>query len=1039
MNYTSKSSVGGDHASKGKGLGLKQRGQVYNSASEALDAYISAFEKRTNYYTRSSSDLLAPKPKFYFMDSLERSLLGSPGKSPGQKVDDLVAWVNQTYNQDVNSRVQPFGLNSNHGVESFPGSRGGQTRTTQYSSRYSPSRRVEVDELSSLPSPSSSVVDLDSNAGTVETDILLSSYKGEKPEDAYSRSNIYEQYPKARPTSLKVSGKSPKQYGSNIEYPSWVSSLGKEYPSWVEDLDSTALSKKASRSPQHKYSSTVRTSPKINTSSSSLDSKRELKVSDLKVRTPPSKSRTTKTKHLSLGKADKEYLRDWTDTASMDTDILLSQPMYGDRPVNMGGDLHQTLHKDQKVTRLKKESTKKLKKSSEKSRSRARERTQISPRSKSVLVTPDHGVRAVSPREYQSAPPKSRMRPEASVSPSSYRDYSPLRSGHLRPSPERLELKPTQFSMPVRSPNFRSTEIYQREEYPSPMSKYTTPSTDKRHSPVRSHARESEYRGSGEEYSSPMSKYTSPSTDRRHSPVRSHTRESEYRGSGEEYSSPMSKYTSPSTDRRHSPLSSHARESGYNGSVTRKPPSPSHIKHSGTRSRKSKDSKPGLGEDADKDASDTDREMRKSPTGIKMEKVYRDPSTMYPWKTMIQSRNHKSVAFSDGYSPGLAKPVYKSTPAVKNEAIASQRYMASKVPSRDLSGNVTQPEEYVTRRITHYFPKASPGLKSAPPQPVFTSTSQTIPTHKPPIAPRSLDRLGKHQRSRTMPDLRTIGSGVKSLRHSKGRRSYDDDLLSVVTSDTEVLLTQPPMPIVDVSPSLTTVSDSSDTIVGSDTESERETYRRSSPTRSIPVRQEETSFNSAQGGEGEKFSPTSAFASSSPYAAVREELPKRYHLWKLDDDTTAPDSFIKKKHVASGKSTIISSFLEDCLNIDDKDSLYDYNRNLIQNSSQPVSTRLSGREGAPGPVEALKNMLFTMQDMAHHKDAAQRDEEPQSCKSLRAPLIRPLDEDIKDDQSEASSQLFHGEESLQRAYHHLQRLKRLVGSEDDQSSVDSEI
>ena len=33
-------------------------------------------------------------------------------------------------------------------------------------------------ELSTLPSPSSSVVDLDSNAGTVETEVLLSSYKG---------------------------------------------------------------------------------------------------------------------------------------------------------------------------------------------------------------------------------------------------------------------------------------------------------------------------------------------------------------------------------------------------------------------------------------------------------------------------------------------------------------------------------------------------------------------------------------------------------------------------------------------------------------------------------------------------------------------------------------------------------------------------------------------------------------------------------------------------------------------------------------------
>lgn len=43
-------------------------------------------------------------------------------------------------------------------------------------------RRADIDELSSLPSAGSSLVDLDSNAGTVETDILLSSYKGEKPQ-----------------------------------------------------------------------------------------------------------------------------------------------------------------------------------------------------------------------------------------------------------------------------------------------------------------------------------------------------------------------------------------------------------------------------------------------------------------------------------------------------------------------------------------------------------------------------------------------------------------------------------------------------------------------------------------------------------------------------------------------------------------------------------------------------------------------------------------------------------------------------------------
>jgi len=44
-------------------------------------------------------------------------------------------------------------------------------------------------ELSTLPSPSSSVVDLDSNAGTVETEVLLSSFKGSRPLVSGKQSN----------------------------------------------------------------------------------------------------------------------------------------------------------------------------------------------------------------------------------------------------------------------------------------------------------------------------------------------------------------------------------------------------------------------------------------------------------------------------------------------------------------------------------------------------------------------------------------------------------------------------------------------------------------------------------------------------------------------------------------------------------------------------------------------------------------------------------------------------------------------------------
>lgn len=109
MNYPSPSGVVQRNAKNINQRSSRRQQDVFNSASEALDAYIAAYEKRPTTYTRRASDLLAPKPKFYFMDSLERSLLASPGKSPGQKIDDLVTWVNQTYSQNVRSSVEPYG------------------------------------------------------------------------------------------------------------------------------------------------------------------------------------------------------------------------------------------------------------------------------------------------------------------------------------------------------------------------------------------------------------------------------------------------------------------------------------------------------------------------------------------------------------------------------------------------------------------------------------------------------------------------------------------------------------------------------------------------------------------------------------------------------------------------------------------------------------------------------------------------------------------------------------------------------------------
>ena len=86
--------------------------KAFNSASEALEAYIARFEggpSSKNFYRRRPSDLLSPAPKFYFMDSVQRSLRSPPSRTPAKKVEELLEWVNDAYSRELSSKVQPFG------------------------------------------------------------------------------------------------------------------------------------------------------------------------------------------------------------------------------------------------------------------------------------------------------------------------------------------------------------------------------------------------------------------------------------------------------------------------------------------------------------------------------------------------------------------------------------------------------------------------------------------------------------------------------------------------------------------------------------------------------------------------------------------------------------------------------------------------------------------------------------------------------------------------------------------------------------------
>lgn len=596
----------------------------------------------------------------------------------------------------------------------------------------------------------------------------------------------------------------------------------------------------------------------------------ELRLSDLKQQSP-SKPRTHKS-HVGRVSSGKE----WTDTASMDTDILVTQSIYGHYPINMGGNLHKSLYEDKQVTRLKKETTKKLRKSSDKSRSRARERTydrasvHDPPRSRSMNLTPQH-TRPLSPRGYQSVPPKpSREEMERDASPSRYKDYSPLRSGDHSRSPGRLEARPTQLSLPVRGVNFQSTEIPLEDErtvsrspsnYQSPI--VTQPPS---HYESRSHSRKSASKRESRKSKSDREGESSD-TDRemRKSPTGIRM-ERIYREPTTMYpwkTMIQSRDESVTPSRNHQPSHIQPIASSRSPAQSRNP-MPTHSR-----------SQPIT-------PSHSHAQQRKIAPSHNQPMM---PSRNHPpLHSHSQSRIHKSVAFTDEYEYARDKPIYESTPAVRKQVVDHRERDHVLLPDSDYTRDAG-PYKYVTQRVTQYFPQRTPGFNNAPPpQAVFTSTiRQPTVHHKPPIAPKSTPKRGGHRRSRTMPDLRKVGTKSHHVHHGSRRRSYDDDMLSIVTSDTEVLVTQPSMPIVDASPSLSTVSDSSDTVVGSESGSDQESVIHKEHAQSSSRSKGDVTFDSAieSRNDIEKFSPTSVFASSSPYAAVREELPKRYHLWKL--------------------------------------------------------------------------------------------------------------------------------------------------------------
>ena len=81
----------------------------YQTASDALEAYIDRFEGKTHrrYYTRRVSDLLSPKPKFRFMDAVDRSLQRKLVNVGSTTSRELLNWVNSSYRDDLERTCEP--------------------------------------------------------------------------------------------------------------------------------------------------------------------------------------------------------------------------------------------------------------------------------------------------------------------------------------------------------------------------------------------------------------------------------------------------------------------------------------------------------------------------------------------------------------------------------------------------------------------------------------------------------------------------------------------------------------------------------------------------------------------------------------------------------------------------------------------------------------------------------------------------------------------------------------------------------------------
>jgi len=252
--------------------------------------------------------------------------------------------------------------------------------------------------------------------------------------------------------------------------------------------------------------------------------------------------------------------------------------------------------------------------------------------------------------------------------------------------------------------------------------------------------------------------------------------------------------------------------------------------------------------------------------------------------------------------------------------------------------------------------------------------------------------------------------GGPSSRYStfkaKDSRYFSDD--DNMTTDTDLLLSQPPMPIVNASPSVSTISDDDTTIQNNSSDSESMSFadlpiRSSSRVSFAP----DVSFSRTNG-----VSPLSKFESTNPRTAeahllrnsISKSIQKSNHSQEIGETSYEPETM---------KEELIDSFIEDCIQTNNIDA---YKRE----SPMQKTVRDGSILQEPRTVEKLKNMLLNLNGIG-----------PNDEKPADVDLQEDLDayEDACNRSEDADSAV--GEQSLARAYHHLERLKSLISGRVD--------